>query len=77
MNKNINENIINESKLKMFEEEITTNFANLFVDTYLIRYYSEFGYLKISDSIKRTSELLEKKIKNEFESRLLDINFKN
>lgn len=77
MNKNINENIIDEGKLKMFEEEITTNFANLFVDTYLIRYYSEFGYLKICDSIKRTSELLEKKIKNEFENRLLDNNFKN
>ena len=54
MNKNINENIIDEGKLKMFEEEITTNFANLFVDTYLIRYYSEFGYLKISDSIIAT-----------------------
>lgn len=59
-----------KKNINKFNEEITTNFSKLFIETYMIRYLSEYSKEDLLESIKEVKEILNKKIENEFKKKL-------
>lgn len=65
-----------KKNINKFNEEITTNFSKLFVETYMIRYLSEYSKDDLLEIIKKVKEILNKKIDNEFKKKLKQIKTK-
>lgn len=57
-------------------EEITTNFSELFTETFFIRYLSEFDKDDLLESAKQVNKLLTKKINNKLEKKLIKLGYK-
>lgn len=59
-----------KKSINKFNEEITTNFSKLFVETYMIRYLNEYSKEDLLENVKKVKEILNKKIDNEFKKKL-------
>lgn len=59
-----------KKSINKFNEEITTNFSKLFVETYMIRYLNNYNDYDLLENIKKVKEILNKKIDNEFKKKL-------
>lgn len=59
-----------KKSINKFNEEITTNFSKLFVETYMIRYLSEYSKEDLLENVKKAKEILNKKIDNRFKKKL-------
>lgn len=58
-----------------FLEEITTNFGELFVETFFIRYFSEFDENDLLSDIPELKNMLLKKIDNNLKKSLIDMGY--
>lgn len=58
-----------------FVEEITTNFSELFVDAFLIRYLSEYDKNNLLDNASEVISILNVKVKNQMQKKLKDMGF--
>lgn len=67
MKKNIND----------FNEEITSNFSELFIETYFIRYLSEYSKDDLLDNTKKVKELLLKKLNKNLKKKLKQLGYSN
>lgn len=67
MKKNIND----------FNEEITSNFSELFIETYFIRYLSEYSKDDLLENTKKVKELLLKKLNKNLKKKLKQIGYNN
>lgn len=53
-----------------FIEEITNNFSELFIETFMIRYLSDYSKEELLENIDRTKTELKKKIDKGFKNKL-------
>lgn len=67
MKKNIND----------FNEEITSNFSELFIETYFIRYLSEYSKDDLLENTKKVKELLLKKLNKNLKKKLKQLGYSN
>ena len=58
-----------------FLEEITTNFGELFVETFFIRYFSEFDKNDLLSAIPDLKNMLLKKIDNNLKKSLVGMGY--
>jgi len=58
-----------------FLEEITTNFGELFVETFFIRYFSEFDKNDLLSAIPDLKNMLLKKIDNNLKNSLVGMGY--
>lgn len=58
-----------------FLEEITTNFGELFVETFFIRYFSEFDKNDLLSAIPVLKNMLLKKIDNNLKNSLVGMGY--
>lgn len=58
-----------------FLEEITSNFSELFVETFLLRYLSEFDKNDLLDVVPRLNCFLRKKVNKKLESALINMGY--
>lgn len=65
-----------KKEIENFINEITTNFSELFVETFLLRYFSNFDKRYLLETINRTKYLLNLKIENKMLKVLNKIEYK-
>lgn len=58
-----------------FLEEITTNFGELFVETFFIRYFNEFDKNDLLSAIPELKNMLLKKINNNLKNYLMGMEY--
>ena len=58
-----------------FLEEITTNFGELFVETFFIRYFNEFDKNDLLSAIPELKNMLLKKIDNNLKNSLMGMEY--
>ena len=64
-----------EMSKEKFAEEITNNFSELFVETFFMRYISEFDKSGLLDDVKEVIDSLQEKVKKEMIRKLQSIGF--
>lgn len=62
-------------KINDFTEEITDKFSELYVETFLIRYLSEFPEQKLIMTLKNSQDILMQKIKTQIIDKLFDMGY--
>lgn len=64
-----------KNNIDNFVEEITTNFSELFVETFFLRYLSEFDKNELLQTTKEAELMLKKKIAKEMKTKLKSIGY--
>lgn len=59
-----------KKNIHSFIEEITNNFSELFIETFMIRYLSDYSKEELLENIDRTKTELKKKIDKGFKNKL-------
>lgn len=60
-----------------FVEEITTNFSELFVETFFLRYLSDYDERDLLETANEIQNILIKKIKNQMLNKLKKLGYKD
>jgi len=66
-----------KKELNEFIEEITNNFSELFVETFFIRYLSDYSKNDLLDVIQETKKILDIKLENNIKYKLNELGFNN
>lgn len=66
-----------KEEINIFVDEITTNFTELFVETFFIRFLSDFGNQELTKSLKNAGEVLCKKISKKINNKITNLNERN
>lgn len=64
-----------KNDIERFKNEITDKFSELFVETFFLRYFSEFDINELLENVSDIMELLNKKMNKQFKIKLKNNGF--